>query len=1153
MNNERTISEEERQELLRQEGHKRNLEMIAESNKNAVKTSIADRIRFTGSMLSMAMTDAVDSLKPSPRKRSNSRSINHFPAQLETLEPIMLMTAAPVDLVTEDFSGDLSQWKIDTSATGADIHIENERLVSANLGSLVTQDNYRGTEDAPITVEGEWTPMRDNASNTHSMTLRLRNNGDANDYRGQNGVYLVAYTNLDVFIGEWKDGEHQKLAEDKSKVLKIGETYHFSVTDSGSTVTAVIKDSQGNVLIDLSGTPSDPVGSGEKIVLQSRERGMSHFDDIRISTLQEETVPEEEGVDIEAINEFFADPDAVADALYPSSAESDAPDLVEYKDQILRIGSSNNVSSLIGSEYIPENAVSLAETFEFENGTSYPNIYSSNNESVEGITFHSHADAKPLSFSNGLLIADGGYWETNVTFSTPTYVHAFSLDQISGGETAWIQVTYEDGTTFRQDAGRGGTFLINATIAKIYYDRGRSDGAFGIRDVLIAGSTEEPIINDAEVADSAIEAPVENSIPYSAMHVSVNDLYSHMFTVQYMSNHQQTYIEASRSGEPGMVFRQTIEHPGGEANGQMVLNPGNGNVGNHVRIWMYTDDTKTELLDYFEGDLGRSESNGVWGELEVGRTVENPVEPTIDIQKISGANILVSFSSPYDESRLELEGGGLFATKTVQHEGGEDMETVMLTFNTDKPEQNYQLRIFETRNNREIAGVTLHWDPIAKELSLVGENTDIPVEADSDNEIALNVMRDVFDAQTSLDSIDVSFASLRQVQGFHMYTASGFVIDPDNAAFYINQSAWQGHPDANGQFMQGLDAYEKILAELLQYAAMIKVDAMNGESQQPAIDFLQQQYNVLAYTQYILELGEFGITLPTVEQIRDEGIRIFEANTDDFKTQQIKNISMRKRVDYLSEHGEETGGGGGELIGEGEEEGGGTTVVLSEQEIEEHIQQTIADRVAARLTERLSTMTIEERANARGLLRLHQQGRLEEYLSGLLSGNTNEELEAELETQGEEYSVYYLIDNDVLDGAGHAALLIGSEHEGWSYFSFGFGDSSQGIGRFVTSNGNMEIDYFTSLTEAKNHTDRYDEFLRWDINDVTSIRAAFKEASSNIKKNYWGIGRNCDDIASDIIRAAGIQLDDNWFPSNTYSNNDEEADEIGTWNLSPLN
>jgi len=108
---------------------------------------------------------------------------------------------------------------------------------------------------------------------------------------------------------------------------------------------------------------------------------------------------------------------------------------------------------------------------------------------------------------------------------------------------------------------------------------------------------------------------------------------------------------------------------------------------------------------------------------------------------------------------------------------------------------------------------------------------------------------------------------------------------------------------------------------------------------------------------------------------------------------------MRKRVDYVS--GPKGGnGGGGLLVGE-EGEGENTTVVLSEntQQIEEHIQKTIADRVAARLTERLSSMALEERANARGLLRLHQQGRLEEYFKEVFAGGATDAAIAQVEEE----------------------------------------------------------------------------------------------------------------------------------------------------------
>ena len=230
---------------------------------------------------------------------------------------------------------------------------------------------------------------------------------------------------------------------------------------------------------------------------------------------------------------------------------------------------------------------------------------------------------------------------------------------------------------------------------------------------------------------------------------------------------------------------------------------------------------------------------------------------------------------------------------------------------------------------------------------------------------------------------------------------------------------------------------------------------------------------------------------------------------------------------------------------------------MSENEVEEHIRKTISDRVKERLNERLSGMSIENRAAARGLLRLQQQGRLDEYLEGLFSGNTNEELESELESQNAEYSVYYLIDRDVLNGIGHAAMLMGSESEGWHYFSFGKGTTGENGETtwqdWVTPNGNMEVDFFTTLNEAKEQNQRYEDFLMWNVAGKHSVRSAFAQATAHLKSNYNVFGGNCDDIAINIIKSAGIELDDNWFPRNTYSNNKNDIDEFGTWNSSPLN
>jgi len=223
-------------------------------------------------------------------------------------------------------------------------------------------------------------------------------------------------------------------------------------------------------------------------------------------------------------------------------------------------------------------------------------------------------------------------------------------------------------------------------------------------------------------------------------------------------------------------------------------------------------------------------------------------------------------------------------------------------------------------------------------------------------------------------------------------------------------------------------------------------------------------------------------------------------------------------------------------------------VQKAEVDAREVVQNTIKERVTARLNERLQSMTVEERANARGLLRLKEDGKLDEYFASLFSGNTTEAVSAELDGGG--YSVYYLLDTDVLVGAGHAAMIMGSDSEGWYYFSFGYG-ATDGRGKFLTASDNMDADFFATLAEARSsqQLQRYNHYLRWNVNDTSSIRSAFMEASDHLISSYEPFIQNCDDIASQIIRASGVQLDDAWRPTETFNNNWQNADEVGNWYL----
>ncbi len=211
----------------------------------------------------------------------------------------------------------------------------------------------------------------------------------------------------------------------------------------------------------------------------------------------------------------------------------------------------------------------------------------------------------------------------------------------------------------------------------------------------------------------------------------------------------------------------------------------------------------------------------------------------------------------------------------------------------------------------------------------------------------------------------------------------------------------------------------------------------------------------------------------------------------------------------------------------------------------EIIKQKISNRVQLRLDARLAEMTLAERSNARGLLRMQRDGIFDEYLENLFApGNQiTSNSEAILENISG-YKVIYLLDSDAVMGNGHAAMIMGSDAEGWYYFSFGSGKN------IFTSADNMDVDFYLTLNDAKNDekTNRYEYSVSWDINRE-SMRSAFKEASSKTSLSYNLLTQNCDDIAIAIIEASGVELDDKIRPNMTYLNFYEAGYKTESWRI----
>jgi len=651
------------------------------------------------------------------------------------------------------------------------------------------------------------------------------------------------------------------------------------------------------------------------------------------------------------------------------------------------------------------------------------------------------------------------------------------------------------------------------------------------------------LTQDRDAQRGEINALERQKIPYSRMHIEPG--YSGdqpTFRIQYASNQPQTYIELIMQG--GGDYKRTFEHAGGQEDGFVEVNmqqllQHNHTNGGAVEIKMYTDDSKSELLDSFRGNYSsktnttHGETNGDWGDLETGRIIENPYTPQMAIAQLSGPNIIVSVQTPHDDTYITMEGGGLFNTAHLSHEGGAELASARLTFNADNPEWNYRIRVMEGRNNTQISEMTVHWDPTTKEIS-TGAASPIVATQDTEAAFVLQAMRRQLAVQSTVDNIDIHIASLRNVQLTHLYDASNFVIDADDAALYINNSPLKGHPDASGIFHQTLGGYEDSAKNALEAAAKIAVAAWNGQSQIDAREVFDRAYGVASNNRYLHEfMIDFHGVWPSADQFMKEGIRLAELQADGFAENGAKELRMYKREAFLANGGGAVGSSQF-LVGEGfgEDEVASVnpdgTLVGSEQQVEEHIQSTIADRVAARLNERLASMSLEERAEARGLLRLQKDGKLEEYLKKILANRESNITTIQSEEGGidvENVTFSFLVSRPLYAPpanlvASHMFIVTNAKYLGDPNAEvISFGKNSEGnVGRLYDATNQSDIGAWRLLEKGFNP----DGNAQVEFRLIPATTEMVKVLADSVIENdpYNILGPNSNSAAQAIANAA---------------------------------
>jgi len=128
-------------------------------------------------------------------------------------------------------------------------------------------------------------------------------------------------------------------------------------------------------------------------------------------------------------------------------------------------------------------------------------------------------------------------------------------------------------------------------------------------------------------------------------------------------------------------------------------------------------------------------------------------------------------------------------------------------------------------------------------------------------------------------------------------------------------------------------------------------------------------------------------------------------------------------------------------------------------------------------------------------------------------------------------------------GAGHAAVLIGNEKNGWTLYSKnGTLDHSGLWGRNNKGNNENGNNTFKTLYDFANsyHNNdgkgnfEYTSAYRIKSSKDNSMKAA---ASKQVSKDYKLIGASCIDVVSDALRAGGLyDGGSDWIPNERYEN-----------------
>jgi hypothetical protein len=147
-----------------------------------------------------------------------------------------------------------------------------------------------------------------------------------------------------------------------------------------------------------------------------------------------------------------------------------------------------------------------------------------------------------------------------------------------------------------------------------------------------------------------------------------------------------------------------------------------------------------------------------------------------------------------------------------------------------------------------------------------------------------------------------------------------------------------------------------------------------------------------------------------------------------------------------------------------------------------------------------------------------------------------------------ELTGYFLLDEQAVAGFGHAVLLIGSDAEGWDYYSFAPHPRTNG------HPDNLEHRHFSSLPEAREASalTRYHKYLSWTTSDAEAAsRVRTRIESRWAGAAYDPLRHNCFHMVADVLTSAGFTVDGGFVtPVAAFDANLPGANDHGDWPIS---